>query len=131
MKKFRYLFDPLFLIGCACYLMNRFWWKPHTHNFFLRSYFNDCFLIPCALPLLLLFHRWLKLRSHDGMPTLREVGLHLGVWAVLLEIFGPHLMQRSTGDVWDIAAYSAGAIVSLSWWNRGRISELITSRHEF
>ena len=73
MTPFRYLRDPLFLPGCALYALNRFWWKPHFHNAFLHSYFNDLLLIPCALPPVLLAQRWLKLRFHDEPPRAGEI----------------------------------------------------------
>jgi hypothetical protein len=115
MKRFGYWRDPLFLAGCAGYVLNRWLVKPHVHSPFLRGQFNDCLLIPCALPLLLWFHRKLGLRPHDGFPTASEIGFHLVVWSVLFEIIGPHLM-RVTGDVRDIVAYVAGGLVAWCWW---------------
>ena len=115
MKQFGYWRDPLFLAGCTGYVLNRWLVKPHVHSLFLRGQFNDCFLIPCALPLLLWWQRRCALRRHDGFPTAAEIGFHLVVWSVLFEIVGPHLM-RVTGDVGDIVAYTAGGLIAWGWW---------------
>jgi hypothetical protein len=117
MRPFRYLRDPLFLFGCAAYALNRWLLKPHLHSTFLHSYFNDLFLIPCALPPLLLLQRWLKLRSHDGPPTAGEIGFQLVVWSILFEWIGPHIMPHAVGDPWDVVAYAVGGLFAGLWWN--------------
>src|SRR5258705_66036 len=50
---FRYFADPLCIVCCLAYVVNRFLLKPHWHSGFFHSYFNDALLIPCALPLVL------------------------------------------------------------------------------
>ncbi|HTA30608.1 MAG TPA: hypothetical protein VK731_08975, partial [Candidatus Cybelea sp.] len=62
MRRFGYVFDLLFLVCCALYASNRWLIKPHCHLAFFHNWFNDVLLIPCALPPLLLAHRWLRLR---------------------------------------------------------------------
>ncbi|HEY0456626.1 MAG TPA: hypothetical protein VGE41_09650 [Verrucomicrobiae bacterium] len=121
MIQFRYIRDPLFLICCGLYALNRFWLKPHWHSVFLVSWFNDVLLIPCALPPLLGLHRWLKLRSHDAPPTRGEVGLHLLFWSILFEWIGPHIFPHTTGDIWDVVAYTAGGVLAWFWWNRAAL----------
>ncbi len=115
MRPFGYVFDPLFIICCGLYAANRWLVKPHCHIAFFHNWFNDLWLIPCALPPLLLAHRWLGLRRHDEPPTFGEVAAHLVGWSVLFEIIGPHIM-RTTGDPLDAAAYAFGAGVGLIWW---------------
>jgi len=117
-KRFRYVLDPLCLACCALYALNRWGLKPHTHVAFLRFWFDDVLLIPCALPPLLLVHRWLNLRSHDGAPTAAEVFGHLAFWSVLFEVIGPHLIRRATGDPLDVLAYTIGAVLAWFWWQR-------------
>jgi len=97
------------------YAANRWLIKPHCHIAFFHSWFNDLWLIPCALPPLLLAHRWLGLRRHDEPPTFWEVAAHLAGWSILFEVIGPHIM-RTTGDPLDAAAYTVGAGVGLIWW---------------
>lgn len=118
MHTFRYLRDPLFLVSCAAYAIDRWLMKPHLHSIFLHSYFNDLFLIPCALPPVLLTQRWLKLRAHDQPPQPGEIIFQLTVWSILFEWIGPHLMQHSTGDPWDVAAYVTGGLFAGLWWHR-------------
>lgn len=115
-NRFRYLRDPLFLCACAAYALNRWLLKPHVSQPLLHNWFNDSLLIPCALPPLLLMHRWLGLRKHDAPPTRLEIAGHLIGWAFLFEAIGPHLMRGVTGDPWDVAAYSMGAIAAMLWW---------------
>jgi hypothetical protein len=114
-KRFRYGLDSLCLVCCALYALNRWGIKPHTHLAFFRFWFNDLLLIPCALPPLLQVQRWLKLRRHDGAPTVAEVLSHLALWSVLFEIIGPHLMHV-TGDWRDVLAYAVGALAACAWW---------------
>jgi hypothetical protein len=115
MKRFGYWRDPLFVSSCVLYAANRWVVKPHVHSLFIRGQFNDCLLIPCALPLVLWLQRWLGLRRHDEFPAAGEILFHLTVWSVLCEVIGPHLM-RVTGDVWDVVAYGAGAVAAWLWW---------------
>lgn len=118
MKTFRYFRDGLFLAGCLLYGLNRWVLKPELEPGFFHAHFNDLLLIPCALPLMLLLHRKLKLRTHDGQPTPGEVALHLVVWSVLFELVGPNWMVYTTADPHDVLAYAAGAVAAGAWWNR-------------
>ena len=118
MRRFLYCRDPLFLTGCAAYALNRWAIKPHVHNVFLHGYFNDCWLMPCALPPILWLHRRLGLRSNDDEPSVGEIFLHLVFWSALFEWIGPKFMPGTTGDPWDVVAYAAGAILAGLWWHR-------------
>jgi hypothetical protein len=114
-RRFGYVFDPIFLAGCALYAANRWLIKPHCHIEFFHSWFNDILLIPCALPPLLLVHRWLGLRPAGAMPTTIEIAAHWAGWSVLFELIGPHIM-RTTGDPRDVVAYAGGAVAADIWW---------------
>lgn len=118
MRPFRYLRDPLFLLGCAAYALNRWLLKPHLHSAFLHSYFNDLWLIPCALPPVLWLQRRFNLRSHDDPPQWREILFHLVVWSVFFEGILPHFRARSTGDPADVLAYAVGGLLAGLWWRR-------------
>lgn len=113
--KFGYWRDPLFLTGCASYAVNRWLLKPHFASPILRGQFNDFWLIPCALPLMLWLQRQLGCRRSDDFPSFSEIAFHLLVWSVLFELFGPRFM-RVTGDFRDVIAYAAGAAVAGIWW---------------
>jgi hypothetical protein len=120
MGPFRYLRDPLFLLGCAAYATNRWLVKPHVAVRFFHDQFDDCWLIPCALPPVLWLHRRLGLRAHDAAPQSSEIGLHLVFWSVLFEWLGPKFVPHTTGDPWDVLAYAAGAVMAALWWHRHR-----------
>ena len=117
MNPFAFHRDRLFLIGCAAYLLNRFVLEPHMDSSFLHSHFNDLWLIPCALPLVLWLHRALGWRG-DGMPTAAEVLGHLILWSMLFELVGPILISRATADPLDVACYWVGGVIAWTWWNR-------------
>ncbi|EEF62220.1 hypothetical protein [Pedosphaera parvula] len=123
MKRFNYLLDPLFLICCGLYVVNRWVIKPHVHAAFFHNWFNDGLLIPCALPPLLLLHKLCGLRNHDAFPTTGEIAAHLVGWSVLFEWIGPRIM-RTTGDPWDVVAYAVGAVLAFVWWRFDRITPL-------
>jgi hypothetical protein len=115
MKRFGYWRDPLFLMCCTLYVVNRWAIKPHVHSPFLHGQFNDLLLIPCALPLVLWLQRHLGLRKHDAPPSASEIGFHLVAWSLLMEVAGPHLM-RVTGDPLDVVAYAVGGVLAGLWW---------------
>ena len=118
MKSFRYERDPLFLLCCSLYALNRWGLKPRVHSAFLHDHFNDLLLMPCALPLLLRMYRWLGLRQHDRPPEPGEIALYCCVWSILFEVIGPRLVSFSVGDPWDAAAYASGGVLAGCWWHR-------------
>lgn len=117
MKSFRYALDPLCIFCCALYALNRWVVKPHVSSRFLHGHFNDSLLIPCALPIILWMQRKVGLRKNDNAPDVLEILFHLVIWSVLFEWIGPHIMNV-TGDIFDVVAYTAGAVVAWAWWNR-------------
>ncbi len=122
MRPFGYLRDPLFLLCCGLYAVNRWAIKPVVHIRFLQFWFNDLLLIPCALPVVLWIQRILRLRRQDTVPSFVELFTHLIFWSILFEIIGPHLFRRATGDPLDIVAYGTGGILAFVWWHREQFS---------
>jgi hypothetical protein len=120
MTRFRYCGDPLFVIGCAAYAINRWVVKPLVGPGFFMFHFNDIWLMACALPPVLWLHRRLGLRAHDDPPHAGEIVGHLVFWSVLLEWIGPRFVPHAQGDVMDVAAYSVGALIAGLWWWRER-----------
>lgn len=116
MKRFRYVGDPLCLLACTGYGLNRWLVPAAVRGWFLRGYFNDLLLIPAALPLVLWLQRRGGLRSADNRPDWREIGLHLAVWSFAAEIVAPYLFTRAVGDPWNVAAYAGGALLSGLIW---------------
>jgi len=105
------------MVACVLYVANRWCLPTALKGPFLRNHFNDCLLIPAALPLILWLQRRLRLRHSDAPPDWREVLLHLAVWSIAAEVVGPRLFSRATGDIWDVVAYTAGAIVATVIWS--------------
>lgn len=118
MTSFRYALDPLCLSACFLYAVNRWLIEPVCAWPFLHEHFNDLLLIPAALPLILGLQRWIGLRRHDRPPTVLEIIGHLLVWSLISELLGPFVFAWSVGDLLDVLAYSAGALVAGAWWNR-------------
>lgn len=130
MRRFGYCRDPLFIVGCIAYATNRWLIKPHVPGGLFHSYFNDFWLIPCALPLILWLHRRLGLRANDAYPTFAEVVGHLAFWSLLFEWIGPRFMAHPTGDAGDVVAYALGALGAVLWWSRERWFGFIRPQHE-
>ena len=130
MEPFRYLGDPLFLLGTTAYVLNRWLLKPHWHTGFFHSHFNDLWLMPCALPLVLWLHRSSGLRPHDQPPTGPEILTHLAGWTLLFEWLGPKLVRHATADPWDAVAYAAGAALAALWWQRHRWLNTLSPRRD-
>lgn len=105
------------IVACVAYAVNRWGIKPHLGAGIFHDHFNDLWLIPAALPLVLWLQRICRLRTHDAFPTLWEISLHLGLWSVLFEVIGPRVAPV-TGDWKDVAAYALGAGVAWIWWSR-------------
>lgn len=117
MSRFGYWRDPICLLACALYALNRFWMRAHLGGEFLTGYFNDSLLIPAALPLLLWIQRKVHVRAHDQLPRWDEIVLHLAVWAFIAEFVMPRLTPRAVADWGDVLAYAAGAVVAGLWWH--------------
>ncbi len=118
MNRFRYAFDPLCLLACAAYGVNR-WIVPHAwKGWFLKDYFDDILFIPAALPLILWLQRRTGLRPTDVRPRWSEIIFHLVVWSVAAEVIAPHFFARAVGDPWDVVAYAGGALVAGLFWYR-------------
>jgi len=124
--RFRYLIDPLFLICCGCYALNRWLLKPHVHSEFLQFWFNDFLLMPCALPVVLWLFRWLRLRENDEPPTLPELAWILVVWSLLFEWIGPKFVARATGDWRDVVMYWSGGLLAWIFWRINSAERAIT-----
>lgn len=116
MKRFGYLRDPLCILACGLYALNRFWLRGHVGGPFLTGHFNDLLFIPAALPLVLWVQRRVGVRENDQPPRWREITFHLAVWSVVAEVLMPHVMQHAIGDWRDVIAYTVGAIVAGCWW---------------
>lgn len=116
MKRFGYWRDPLCLLACGLYVLNRCWLRSRLGGDFLAFHFNDLLLVPAALPLVLWVQRRLGLRADDARPRWGEIAIHAGVWSVACEVVMPHVLARATGDWRDVVAYAAGALGAGAWW---------------
>ncbi len=118
---FGYYRDPVFLLSLGAYFLNREVIKPHLHHYspLFNGHFNDCLLVPVALPFFLLVYRWLGLRPDDAPPRFWEVAAHLAVWCVFFKWFGPVVLHQGVADPIDLACYSGGGVVAWLFWNYG------------
>jgi hypothetical protein len=118
-NRFAYMRDPLCLVACGLYLLNRLWWRGHFGGAFFSGHFNDLLLIPAALPFALWVQRVLRLRPDDSKPAWREIALHVTAWSFAAEAVMPYFTTRATGDWLDVLAYAAGAVIAGRWWHSG------------
>jgi hypothetical protein len=87
---------------------------------FLRFWFNDLLLVPCAVPVVFWLFRLLHLRENDDPPALFDLAWILIVWSILFEWLGPKITTRATGDWRDVLMYWSGGMFAWLFW-RGRI----------
>ncbi len=83
---------------------------------FLRSWFNDLLMAPCAIPVVFWIFRRLELRRVDDPPKLIELGWILAVWSVLFEWIGPMYVPGTTADWRDVVMYWAGGFFAWGIW---------------
>jgi len=117
-RRFAYLADPLFLAASALFLANTLAGRRLLGGQFpfLKNHFNDCLLIPAALPPLLWVLRKLKLRSHDSPPGLGEILECTLLWSFCFEWVFPRYFHKGTADWLDVASYAAGAVLAWNFW---------------
>ena len=113
---FRYARDPVCLVACTCYALNRWCVPAAMKGVFLRGHFADVLFVPAALPLMLWVQRKFGLRATDTAPAPMEVLMHLAIWSFAAEVLGPRLFARATGDPWDVVAYAAGSLIAALFW---------------
>lgn len=118
MKRFRGIKDPLFLLACSLYSLNRGWMQSQVGGAFLKGHFNDLLMIPAALPLVLWIHEQLRWRQVGVFPTFGEVLAHVGIWSWVCEGLGPRLNPRAVSDPVDVLCYLAGGVGAWLWWHR-------------
>jgi len=116
LRSFRFGFDPVCLVACAAYGLNRWGMKSVFDDAFLHGTFNDLLLIPAALPWVLWVQSKWGWRPPDAYPTSGEIVGHLLVWSVIAEGVMPLLSPRFTADWLDAAAYAVGAGVAAGFW---------------
>lgn len=120
MTRFVFYRDVVFWLGCSAYLLNCWALWAFEPGGFLRSHFNDVWLVPCALPLVLWLHDRMGWRP-GGPPRAVEVVAHLVGWSVLFEWVGPIYVPWATGDPLDVLWYGVGALGAWAWWRRGTV----------
>lgn len=113
---YKFLKDKLFIISVILYLINSLTIRMGiNNNYFMRNYFNDLLLIPVALPIVLYLIKLFKFRN-DNYPSFSEIFICLIVWSIMFEFVGPKIMNKGTADIYDVLAYSVGAIISYAIW---------------
>ncbi|MEC8253358.1 MAG: hypothetical protein VX044_09105 [Planctomycetota bacterium] len=126
-RRFAYWREPLWLMAAALYACNSVWWKPCAADptSFIHCYFGDVLCLPVLLPVALWLQRGLRLRAHDGAPTVSEWLGHWALWSFCFEVLGPAVPALAPGavsDPWDVVAYGCGGILA-AWCWRARSCE--------
>jgi len=118
---FGYWRDPVFLACLLTYVINRTLIKPNLHQYspFFHGHLNDSLTVPVALPIYLLVYRWIGLRPDDEPPRWWEVALHVAVWMVFFEWFGPAVLRHGIYDPLDDWAIAIGGLIAWMLWQRG------------
>jgi hypothetical protein len=116
--RFGYWRDPLFLTCLGVYAVNRLFIKPNLHHYspLFHGHLNDTLTVPVALPIYLLAYRLIGLRPDDAPPRWWEVALHVAVWDVFFEWFGPHYLHHGAGDPLDNFCIAGGGFAAWIIW---------------
>ena len=117
--RFGYWRDPLFLICLAVYAINRMVIKPNLHHYspLFHGHLNDTLTVPVALPIYLLVYRWIRFRPDDEPPRSWEIALHVAVWIIFFEWFGPLVLHQGVADPIDSWCMTGGGLVAWAVWH--------------
>jgi len=116
---FAYLRDPLFLVACGAYFVNRLVLEPISDAAFWHCYLNDCICIPLLVPPMLWLMQRCGLRRTNAAPEPMEVAIPLVVWAVVFEVVLPQqpaFAGLAVADPLDVLCYCGGAAVAVCYW---------------
>jgi hypothetical protein len=118
---FGYWRDPVFLLSLAIYVVNRTLIKPNLHQYspLFHGHLDDILTVPVALPIYLLVYRWIGFRPDNEPPRWWEVALHVAVWIVFFEWFGPRILHHGVGDPLDNWCIAGGGVVAWALWQSG------------
>ena len=124
---FGYWRDPLFLACLGTYAVNRLLIKPNLHHYspLFHGHLNDTLTVPVALPIYLWVYRLVGLRPDDAWPRWWEVVLHVAVWDVFFEWFGPHVLHHGAGDPLDNFSIAGGGIAAWLIWRMAGTRPLV------
>jgi hypothetical protein len=123
-KEYKYYGDPVFVVSIICYSINKLLLISHRsfESSFMNNYFNDIFVVPCLLPILIYCIARMKLRNKYSGPLIIEIFLFVSVISLMCEIFGPYFLGKGVYDPIDIFAYLLGGMISWFIWRYGKVS---------
>jgi hypothetical protein len=114
--------QPPWLLALGCYGMHVSWAPHASMPSWVSAYWNDFWMMPCALPLVLWVYRFVGLRSSEGPATAGEILSHGVLWAFMAEGLAPELFPHSVRDPWDVLAYFLGGLLLFFHGLKGRHS---------
>lgn len=109
--------DPFWMVSIACYAFHKCWQLVSPGSGWMDHYWNDLWMLPCALPMILSLYVVLGLREPTACPTWAEILWHGVLWGLMAEFVGPLLFKHSVGDPWDLLAYAVGGVVFFCRWH--------------
>ncbi|XOV71453.1 MAG: hypothetical protein ACFHW5_22565 [Verrucomicrobiota bacterium] len=120
-------FDSFWLLSLACYAIHRIWQWASPAPGWMSSYWNDIWMLPCAVPLVIRIYETLNLREPNMHPSLSEIVWHGLLWSFMAEGLAPVWFPSSTADPLDLAAYALGGFMLwLRWHLFPRINHDVT-----
>ena len=109
--------DPFWGISIACYIIHRFWQVLSPDSGWMDRHWNDLWMLPCALPLILSLYGALGMRAHALRVTGGEILWHGLLWGFMAEFIGPLLFDHAVSDLWDLLAYALGGFLMFFRWH--------------
>jgi hypothetical protein len=120
----------LFVVAIVAYAANRWGMKPRwPGNVFLQNYFNDLWMMPCAVPAWCWGCEALKIRAPFQRARSREIVALLVLWSVLFEVMGPRFLHHGVADVRDVIAYATGAFLTAAVMNLEALMKFLRARN--
>lgn len=124
--KYKYLFDPLFLISTLIFILNKLsnLLGLRINSDFISFYLNDILLVPVLLPPLLFISSSFKFPEASIPPKFIEIVIPVFIWSLSFEFIGPFLLEKGTADFNDVLAYSFGGFISWFIWNKKNLTKI-------
>jgi len=108
------LHQPLFILASTLFLFNQLAESQQIFLPYIHAYLDDLLCFPIVLTLILFFLRKIY-QSPDYQLSTYQIAFAVLYFVVVFEGLLPHFSEDYTADVWDVVAYTFGAVIFWKW----------------